>query len=166
MENNEITRQTWKKRLIRLAVFLAIGVVLVVLLYNNGDGTYLEKTEKIAVQGVDGTVQYEFKPLKVSDAARMWGRLSDATFIVGSFMAGFGLLMVIATTGFFDIIGYGLKSFWTIFTPFSREKHMPAFFDYKTQKAEHRGKTRWELFLVGVLMLVVSCIALLLFHKL
>lgn len=91
--------------------------------------------------------------------------ISDAAFIIAAFFGGIGVIVLVATTGFFDIIGYGFKSFWYMFTPFGRAKDMPAFYDYKVEKAEKRGETRWEMFAVGMVMLAVSVIALMLFHR-
>lgn len=91
--------------------------------------------------------------------------LSDACFVVGALVGGLGALMVISTTGFFDIMGYGMKSIWYLFTPMHTLKDMPDFYAYKVEKAESRGRTRWELAIAGGVALLIALIANILLYR-
>ncbi len=133
------------KKLLRFLANLAAGVALATFFYIRMEPNYLDAP--------------------ATDAARFWAELSDATFLSGSLLGGFGLLMLISTTGFFDVMAYGAKCFWTLFTPFAKEKRVQDYYAYKQEKAANRGKTRWETFLVGVLLLAVSGFALWMFHR-
>lgn len=82
--------------------------------------------------------------------------LSDGAAAAGIFLGGIGLLVWIAGTDFFDIFSYAAHSFAT-FVMFWRRLEKPArFYDYKTQRAEKRGKPIRFIFMVGLGFLLLS----------
>ncbi|MBR6028569.1 MAG: DUF3899 domain-containing protein [Clostridia bacterium] len=90
--------------------------------------------------------------------------LSDGFFVAGVLVCGVGLLMLIDTTGFFDMLLYGLQGLWHRLTPFLHPKGQEAFYDFKTARASRRGKTRWELVLVGVGCFLIAGIFLIFYY--
>ncbi len=92
--------------------------------------------------------------------------VSDAFFIVGICYTGIGALTAIATTGFFDILGYAFKSLFTLFSPIKRPGEMPAYFDYKTAKAEKRGDAMYGILIVGLCCIALSLLMLLAYYQL
>ena len=65
--------------------------------------------------------------------------LSDGCFVAGMMLTGVGLLVWIATTGFFDIFSYGFHSLLVLFSPLRKPEEHETFFDYKLAKEEKRG---------------------------
>lgn len=92
--------------------------------------------------------------------------ISDAFFIVGICYTGIGALTAIATTGFFDILGYAFKSLFTLFAPIKRPGEIPAYFDYKTAKAEKRGEALYGILIVGLCCIVISALMLCAYYRL
>ena len=66
--------------------------------------------------------------------------LCDAFFVPGILLVMIGALVWIATTGFFDSLGYAAKTAVHIFLPFIKTERK-SFYDYKMEKAEKRGDT-------------------------
>ena len=86
--------------------------------------------------------------------------LSDACFAVGLIETGFGLLLLISRTGFFDIFAYGAHSLLVLFTLFRRPEDLP---DYLTWRALHiRSEKRLgqPLLVSGITLLFLSAILL------
>lgn len=91
---------------------------------------------------------------------------SDGFFIASILMIGFGGLMWVSTTGFFDIFSYGAKSLLVLFSSLRHPKNHPKYYDYKTEKEARRGKAKPYLFVAGLFCLAVSGIALALYYNL
>lgn len=94
--------------------------------------------------------------------------LSDGFFFSAVLFVGFGLLIWISGTGFFDIFSYGFKSLLMLFSPLKRAKEHPHYYEYKCEKAAKReGKVSMLSTLVtGVIALVASLILLALYYHL
>lgn len=90
--------------------------------------------------------------------------LSDGAFVAGMVLCGLGGLMLISTTGFFDIFAYACHSFLVLFTALKRPKDQISFVDYKTMKAEKRSKPMWFVLLCGLVFIVLSFIFLALYY--
>jgi len=85
------------------------------------------------------------------------GAIADGCFVSGVLIFGFGLLLRIATTGFFDMLSYGMRSFFNLLIgAFRRPENEPKFYDYKVAKAEKRGKPGYTLVIVGAVLLIFS----------
>ncbi len=89
--------------------------------------------------------------------------LSDGFFIVGLFMTGVGLLTWISTTGFFDMMSYGVqygvRAFIGLFGS-NRKPDNQNFYDYKMAKEEKRGKPGYVILLSGAAMILLSVVFL------
>jgi hypothetical protein len=84
--------------------------------------------------------------------------LADGFFVIGFFNLGFGALVMISSTGFFDIFGFAFKSFINFFVPRSMVEQKGTYYEYKVKKAEKRKETvmfRGMLF-VGVAMMAIG----------
>ena len=92
--------------------------------------------------------------------------LSDGFFVVGLLNLGFGFLMWVSTTGFFDIFGYSAKAILNFFIPRSMLERMGRtdktgdFYEYKVKKAEKRKNSLVpiETFWFGLAMILISLI--------
>ena len=87
--------------------------------------------------------------------------LCDAFFVAGIFLALFGALVWISSTGFFDTFGFAFRTAAHLILPFIKHDNK-TFYDYKTEKAEKRGDTKGFLVIVGIGFLLVSAVFLIL----
>ena len=103
-------------------------------------------------------------------AVRCW---HDALFSGALLWLGFGGMMFVAATDFFDIFGYAFSSLLVLFSPLKSPKEHKHFYDYKQERAEKRKKKEEErktgnlipltMVIVGA-MLLVGSLGLLLAH--
>ena len=91
--------------------------------------------------------------------------LSDGCFAAGLTETGFGLLILISFTGFFDIFSYAARSVLVLFTPFRKPGDLPGYADYRAMRASRRGKPGAALLVTGLLFLAVSALLLLFAHQ-
>ena len=89
--------------------------------------------------------------------------LSDGCFVVGLMMTGVGLLTWVATTGFFDMLSYGViygvRAFVGLFGG-SRKPNDQSFYDYKMAKDEKRGSTQYAILASGIVFIGLSVVFL------
>ena len=88
--------------------------------------------------------------------------LSDGCFAAGLAETGFGLLIFISATGFFDIFSYAARSVLVLFTPLRRPEDLPGYAEYRAMRAARRKKPGAALLLTGLAFLAASA-ALLVF---
>ena len=91
--------------------------------------------------------------------------LSDGFFVIGLLATGFGLLIWESTTGFFDIMGYAVKSVVVLFSSLKKPKDHLSFYDYKQIKNETRGKPHYALLLSGVACILLSLACLAVYYR-
>ena len=84
-----------------------------------------------------------------------WAALSDGFFVAGVLVGGVGLLVLIGTTGFFDMLSYALQGLWFRLAPFLHPKGQQPFYDYKLAREKRRGQPRYTLITIGA-----ACVAL------
>ena len=89
--------------------------------------------------------------------------LCDAFFVPGIFLVMLGCLLWIANTGFFDSLGYAVRTAAHLLIPF-RKVERKTFYDYKEEKAEKRGKTPAFIGIVGGFYLLLSAVFLVIFY--
>ncbi len=92
--------------------------------------------------------------------------LSDGCFTGGFVTAGIGALMLISTTGFFDMFGYAFKSLGVLFTSLKNPKQHAKYFDYKSEKAEKRAKPTYFMLFTGLAFIALSVLFLYLYYNL
>lgn len=122
----------WARRAATLAADIVLAVVIAIYRYNN-------------------------PPAELESIPVMWAA-SDALFVVGFLNFGFGALLWISTTGFFDILGYGFKSLIYLFTPIKKNRDEGGYYEYKMAKKEKRKKVPFEVLWIGGAMLVAGII--------
>lgn len=92
--------------------------------------------------------------------------LSDGFFVAGMMLAGLGTLMWISTTGFFDMLSYGVHSLTVLFSTLKKPQDHETFYDYKTMRDAKRGKPRFGILFVGLGCILVSLLCLALYYHL
>ncbi len=132
-----------KKKILQYGICLDIGALMAFLVMQNEGLFSLDDGELIDIVAI----------------------LCDAFFVPGIFLASVGSLVWISTTGFFDAVGYAFSVAGHILLPFIKGRHA-SYYDYKTEKAERRGKTPVYIFIVGAFYLVLSGIALIVWFNL
>ena len=96
--------------------------------------------------------------LSSGDAVARRTALSDGFFVPGLLLTGFGLLLAIARTGFFDVFAYAGRSLLVLFTPFRKPQEHPDYLTYRLERRARRGRpVCWPL-AVGVGFLLVSAV--------
>ncbi len=86
--------------------------------------------------------------------------ISDGFFVVGLLFAGIGLLLVISSTGLFDMMGYAFKSLIYLFTPRTIDRSRGDFYEYKMRKKEQRRAVPLHILWVGIAYVVLALILL------
>ena len=90
------------------------------------------------------------------NAAWAMRTLSDGCFVSAVLLGGLGVLVWVATTGFFDIFTYAGKSLLVLFSPMRQPEKLKKFYEYKADKDEKRKKADFTLIIVGAAFLVLS----------
>ena len=91
--------------------------------------------------------------------------ISDGFFVTAVLYVVFGLLLVIAQSGFYDIFTYGFKSLKYLFTPIKRNRDEGGFYEYKIRQKEKRKAVPFEVLYVGLVFLALALVFALLFEK-
>ena len=85
--------------------------------------------------------------------------LSDGAFTAAVLIGGLGLLVWIASTGFFDIYAYGFRSMVHHLLPFTGLKSPGKYYEFKTERDAKRRKSTLPLLPVGLIFLAIAAIA-------
>ncbi len=103
-----------------------------------------------------------------ADAAWICRYLSDGFFVSALLHCGFGLLIWVSTTGFFDIMSYGFSSLLVLFTGWKNPKEHKQFYDYKCEKEAKREGKGWPkmTLVIGLICLDLSVLMLFLYYQL
>ncbi len=88
--------------------------------------------------------------------AKIFHILCDAFFAVGVIMSGMGLLIFTSNEGTFDMMVYGVRSFFDLFRKNPSKKY-PTFYDYRTSREEKKLKFGFVL-ICGIFFIVVSLV--------
>ncbi len=109
---------------------------------------------------VGGAYAFGFDP---SMTPAWWCRsFSDGFFLAAMLFIGFGGLMWVSTTGFFDMFSYGFSSLLVLFTGWKNPKEHKHFYEYKMEKEAKREGKGWpaSILFVGLGCLVLSLLLL------
>ncbi len=98
-----------------------------------------------------------------TDPVKIYHILCDAFFVVGVVFTGFGLLIFTTNEGTFDMMVYGVRSFFDLFRK-NPDKKYPTFYDYRTSREEKKLKFGF-LLICGLFFLAVSMVMYLLYLK-
>lgn len=89
--------------------------------------------------------------------------LCDCFTVPGVFMTGFGLLSLIASTGAYDIMSYGVSYLISMFI--RHRERAESFYDYKLERAEKRKKWGAHTLIVGLVCFVAGLICLAVYYS-
>lgn len=129
-------------------------------------GTLAQYLSTLFIGAVIGVAVARARGLAGGQAAYLNARyFSDGFFVAGLILTGIGGLVWISTTGFFDIFGYAFRSLVVLFTALRKPQEHKQYYDYKTERAAHRGKPLFFLLAVGVLFLLLSALCLGLYYN-
>ena len=98
-----------------------------------------------------------------TETVKIFHTLCDAFFIVGTTLTCSGLLVFSSNEGTFDMIVYGLGSFWSMFRKSSKRKY-ETFYDYRESRSEKKISFSYIVF-TGLFFLAVSGVMYLLYLK-
>lgn len=91
--------------------------------------------------------------------------LSDAFFVPGILLSGFGILVVIADEGFFDIFRYGLLKLVSSMRIKNRDEDMPKdFYEYRTARHGEKKGFMWHILITGIADLLLAVLFLFLYQ--
>ena len=92
--------------------------------------------------------------------AEIMKRISDGLFVSGILFFGIGSLIWVSSTGFFDMLSYGFKSVWYLFTPATKPRGSGGFYEYKLMKAERRKDSPpiRHIALVGLALVLLAAL--------
>ena len=98
--------------------------------------------------------------------------LSDAFFVTGFLFSGVGGLILISSTGFFDIFIYGFRTIGEIFLiPFKYKKH-EKYYEFverrqlfRQQRAKLLRFSDWIILIIGLLFIGVAAFFLIFIYK-
>ncbi len=95
-------------------------------------------------------------------------RVSDGLFVSGILFFGVGSLIWVSSTGFFDMLSYGFKSVWYLFTPATKPRGSGGFYEYKLMKQERRENSPSvrHVALVGIVFVLFSAFFAVLYSNL
>lgn len=89
--------------------------------------------------------------------------LTDAFFVPGVVICGYGLLVMASNGGTFDMLTYGIKRFFSLFQrDINKVKHK-TFYEYRMAKQENKNPF-WYLVIVGLVLIGISMIFLILYY--
>lgn len=121
-----------------ITLFVGLLIVLLVALFN---GAFDSNSKK-------DTVKY----------------LCDAFFISSVIIGGIGLLVFASSEGAFDMIVYGLQSFFSLFKTPGKRKYA-SYYEYKESKAKEKIESGFMLY-VGLFLFLVMIILYIIYNKL
>ena len=98
-----------------------------------------------------------------TELVKIFHTLCDAFFIVGALLSCGGLLVFSSNEGTFDMIVYGLQSFWSMFRKNKKLKY-ETFYDYRESRNGKKISFGYIVF-TGLFFLAVSGVMYLLYLK-
>jgi hypothetical protein len=97
----------------------------------------------------------------ISDVMKI---LTNAFFVPGILILGFGLLILASNGGTFDMLSYGTKKFFDLFRRPQYRKITDTFYDYRKAKQENPIDFMYMIF-IGLGFLVISVVFLVLYYQ-
>lgn len=133
-----------KQRIIRYAVYVAVGLLLAVAVAG------MRGLFKAPAPDADGNVTER-------TTADVMTILSDSFLVPGVLFAGIGGLSWAASKEAYDGLAYGMRTFFRSLIPGKTREHV-SYYDYKKEKAENRKPWDAVSLIVGAGFLVLSLI--------
>ena len=89
-----------------------------------------------------------------TEPVKIFHILCDAFFVIGVVMTGMGALIFTSNEGSFDMMIYGVRSFFDLFRKNPSKKY-PTFYDYRTSREEKKLKFGFML-ICGLFFIALS----------
>ncbi len=116
--------------------------------------------------GIAIAIMYYRMPQMTEGISGIMMAMSDGFAVVGLLYFGFGGLMLVSTTGFFDIFSYAFKKGAHAFVP-NYGADLGNYYDYKMERKETRSKeTEKSTLILGVIFLLVSGLFTMIWYQL
>ena len=81
--------------------------------------------------------------------------LSDSFFAVGVLFSGVGVILFASDNGLFDMLSYGVKTFFTVRKRDVKNRKYKDYYEYKKAKSEKK-RSKAYLLLVGLLWIIIA----------
>lgn len=91
--------------------------------------------------------------------AELMRRLSDGSFLAGVLIAGAGLLVLVSSQGFFDLLGFGFEYFFRSFSKAGRAERPKDIYEYKERRNSKRTPVGGLLSVGGVWLILAFIFA-------
>ncbi len=95
------------------------------------------------------------------DIAERFGILSNCFLFPAVLIGGIGALSWIANEGTFDMLSYGIGTFFQFLHP---QKKRESFYEYKMRKQENQKGWFQHLLVIGIVCFAASAVCLLLYY--
>ncbi|MDD4212509.1 MAG: DUF3899 domain-containing protein [Bacilli bacterium] len=100
----------------------------------------------------------------LDDAVEVYKVLTDAFFVAGVLITGFGLLVLASNGGTFDMLVYGVGRFFDLFRRDMMKVKHKTFYDYRVAKQDRKLGFGY-LVIVGLAFLALSFLFLWLYYQ-
>ena len=100
---------------------------------------------------------------KETEAKVIFHILSDSFFAVGVVITGFGLLVVASNGGAFDMLSYGVSTFFSFFRR-SKARKYADFYEYRVDKKKNKHNFGF-LLIAGSIIIVIAIIMYVFYNK-
>jgi hypothetical protein len=100
---------------------------------------------------------------KETEAKVIFHILSDSFFAVGVVITGFGLLVVASNGGAFDMLSYGVSTFFSFFRR-SKARKYADFYEYRVAKEKNKHNFGF-LLIAGSIIIVIALIMYVFYNK-
>lgn len=97
---------------------------------------------------------------KAGDREELFKDLSDCFFVTGIVLSGVGAISWAGTEGIFDMLSYGCKTFFGLFSASYAKKLPKSFYDYKQEQVEKNRPWLKRTLVVGLVVLAVGLLLL------
>lgn len=84
--------------------------------------------------------------------------LANGFFVIGILCMCFGFMVMLTNAGTFDMIGYGIVRFFSLFKKDPNDVKYKTFYDYKVARAEQQHESKWFMVLIGILYILISVV--------
>lgn len=100
---------------------------------------------------------------EAEEAKQVVRYLCDAFFVATICVGGLGALVFVSSEGAFDMLAYGLRSFFSLFKGTGKRKY-DSYYDYKQSKAKNKMESGFMLY-VGLFFLLVTIVLYIVFYN-
>ena len=103
---------------------------------------------------------FSFGLFSAGDREELFKDLSDCFVITGIILSGVGAISWAGTEGAFDMLAYGCKTFFGLFSASYSKKLPKSFYDYKQERMEMNRPWLKQTLAVGLVTLAVGLLLL------